>query len=72
VTKKIDPDAFVPYRAMNYFDRFLSRCDMTVTENSSGYILLSFIFFELFCVETENSLVFIRMWKVGLIPKKLI
>jgi hypothetical protein len=39
VTKKIDPDAFVPYRAMNYFDRFLSRCDMTVTENSSGYFI---------------------------------
>ncbi|WJX68678.1 hypothetical protein P8452_53023 [Trifolium repens] len=32
VTKKIDPDAFVPYRAMNYFDRFLSRCDMTDVE----------------------------------------
>ncbi|CAJ2662882.1 unnamed protein product [Trifolium pratense] len=28
VSKKDDPDAYVPYLAMNYFDRFICRCDM--------------------------------------------
>ncbi|KAK2397429.1 hypothetical protein QL285_059003 [Trifolium repens] len=28
------PDTFVPYLAMNYFDRILSHCDMTKTKNA--------------------------------------
>ncbi|KAK2451511.1 hypothetical protein QL285_010559 [Trifolium repens] len=28
------PDTFVPYLAMNYFDRFFSHCDLTKTKNA--------------------------------------
>ncbi|PNX97414.1 cyclin-D1-1, partial [Trifolium pratense] len=35
VSKKDDPDAYVPYLAMNYFDRFICRCDMRHVEGQT-------------------------------------
>jgi hypothetical protein len=71
VTNKDDPDAYVPYLAMNYFDRFICRCDMRVTENSSAYFIKVSVSLNC-CVKTENYLVSISVSKVRLIPKKFV
>jgi hypothetical protein len=42
------PDTFVPYLAMTYFDRFLSHCDMTVTENTLLWYFIKFLFLSRF------------------------
>jgi hypothetical protein len=47
VREKGIPTTFVPYLAMNYFDRFLSNYDMKVTEKNSWYFI-KFLFLSRF------------------------
>ncbi|KAK2369654.1 hypothetical protein P8452_57205 [Trifolium repens] len=53
VTKKIDPDAFVPYRAMNYFDRFLSRYNMTDVEGRTDTEKVNLIAISCFTISAK-------------------
>lgn len=55
LSRSNDPDSFIPYLAMNYFDRFLSQHKLNLEVILFVYVSLSLKYFS---VETENSLSF--------------